>query len=92
MPHAKGGNVKQSPLLRTPMSWKGRVFLFLVSVSGTYAAQWLLYWATGWQQIRPSDSTVLMLAIIFGIFAATIPGGKPWFSNSSRSPNRKDDS
>ncbi|MDQ4503809.1 hypothetical protein [Sinomonas sp. ASV322] len=71
--------MSRSPLLRTPTTWKGRLFLFVVSVGGVYSAQWLAYWATSWQQIRPSDLSPVMLAVIFGVFSATIPGGRPWF-------------
>ncbi|KHL05407.1 hypothetical protein LK10_01325 [Sinomonas humi] len=49
-----------------------------MSTAGAYSAQWLLYWATSWQQIKPTDFSPVMFALIFGIFSASVPGGQPW--------------
>lgn len=71
--------MSESHGLRTPRTWKGRVILFLVSVGVGYSAQWLLFWATAWAQLRPTAFTLMTLGMVFGIFSASVPAGQPWF-------------
>lgn len=67
------------PKLLTPKTVWGRFYVYLASVGGMWAAQWLLYWATSGWTPKPTLASLVMFSIIFLFFVLSIKPGVPWF-------------